>query len=296
MQKANEPKDQPADRAKAIALVIVAVTMFSCLDGSAKYLVSVEQLPVNQIVWMRFVGQFLFIVLAVGAVSIPRLLRTQKLKHQIVRSVLMLMATLFNILALRHLRLDQTTTILFLAPLTVALLAGPALGEWVGWRRLVAIMVGFTGILVAIRPGVAEFHPAFLLALGCMLSYACFILMTRYLAAHDTSEITLFYSMLVGTIGMAPLGIIDWVWPSGITAWVVLLSLGVWAGIGHYVFIVAHRWAPASVLAPFIYVQLITVTAFGYLVFGDLPDAWTITGSAIIVASGIYLLHRERRG
>lgn len=295
MQKAKAPetRHEPASRAKAIGLVVVAVTMFSCLDGTAKYLVSVEQLPISQIVWMRFVGQFLFIVLAVGLVSIPRLLRTRKLKHQIFRSVLMLLATLFNILALRHLRLDQTTTIMFLAPLTVALIAGPVLGEWVGWRRLIAIMVGFAGILVAIRPGVAEFHPAFLLSLGCMLSYACFILITRYLAAYDTSEITLFYSMLVGTVVMAPLGMIDWVWPN-IKAWILLLSLGVWAGIGHYVFIVAHRWAPASMLAPFLYVQLITVTAFGYLVFGDLPDAWTIMGSGIIIASGIYLLHRER--
>lgn len=296
MQKAteSEPRHMPANRAKAIGLVIVAVTMFSCLDGTAKYLVSVERLPVSQVVWMRFFGQFLFIVLAVGVVSIPRLLRTQKLKHQIVRSVLMLLATLFNILALRHLRLDQTTTILFLAPLTVALLAGPVLGEWVGWRRLAAIMVGFAGIVVAIRPGVVELHPAFLLALGCMLSYSCFILLTRYLAAHDTSEITLFYSMLVGTIGMAPLAMIDWVWPASVSAWMALFSLGVWAGIGHYVFIVAHRWAPASAIAPFIYVQLITVTAFGYFVFGDLPDLWTLFGSAIIVASGIYLLHRER--
>ena len=295
MQKVKVPErtHEPASRAKAIGLVVVAVTMFSCLDGTAKYLVSVEQLPINQIVWMRFVGQFLFIVLAVGLVSIPRLLRTRKLKHQIARSVLMLLATLFNILALRHLRLDQTTTIMFLAPLTVALIAGPVLGEWVGWRRLVAILVGFTGILVAIRPGVAEFHPAFLLSFGCMLCYACFILITRYLAAYDTSEVTLFYSMVVGTIAIAPLAMVDWVWPT-VSGWCLLLSLGVWAGIGHYVFIVAHRWAPASMLAPFLYVQLVTVTAFGYLVFGDLPDAWTIMGSGIIIASGIYLLNRER--
>lgn len=296
MQKATdrEYQHEPVNRAKAIALVIVAVTFFTFLDGTAKYLVSVEKLPVNQVVWMRFFCQFLFIVLAVGLVRIPRMLRTHKLKHQIFRSVLMLLATACNILALRHLRLDQTTTINFLAPLTVALLAGPLLGEWVGWRRMIAIMVGFAGVVVAIRPGVAAFHPAFLLSLGCMLAYSCFTLTTRYLAAYDASDITLFYSMLAGTIAMAPLGIVDWVWPSSVTAWVVMLSLGAWAGIGHYVFIVAHRWAPASLISPFLYVQLLSVTAFGYLVFGDLPDVWTLTGSGIIVASGIYLLHRER--
>lgn len=296
MQKARDPqpRHEPADRVRAISLVVVAVCFFTCLDGTAKYLITVEKLPVTQIVWMRFFGQFLFIVLAVGMVSIPRLLRTNRLRHQILRSVLLLFSTLLNFLALRHLRLDQTTTIAFLAPLTVALLAGPVLGEWVGWRRLMAIMGGFAGILVAIRPGIAAFHPAFLLALGCMLSYSCFILLTRYLAAYDTSEVTLFYSMLVGTVAVAPLAMANWVWPAGISTWVLLLSLGIWSGIGHYLFIVAHRWAPASTISPFIYAQLLTVTAFGYLVFGDLPDLWTLTGSAIIVASGIYLLHRER--
>ena len=282
------------DRAKAIGLVIVAVVMFSCLDATVKYIVSTTDLPLSQVVWLRFFCQFLFVVAALGMVSLPRLLRTQRLKHQVARSVLMLLSTLCNFLALRHLRLDQTTTINFLAPLTVALLAGPVLGEWVGWRRMVAIMVGFAGVLVAIRPGFGGFHPAFLPALGCMFAYAGFILLTRYLAAYDTSDVTLFYSMLIGAVVMAPLAMIDWVWPADAFTWMVLLSLGFWAGLGHYVFIVAHRWAPASVLSPFIYVQLLSVTACGYLIFGDLPDLWTLIGSAIIVASGIYLLQRER--
>lgn len=296
MQKPNDPKpeQQPASRLKAVGLVTLAVMMFACLDGTAKYLVSVEQLPVGQIVWMRFFSHFLLALVAFGLVNVRRLLLTRKPAHQLARSVLMLSSTLLNVIALRYLRLDQTTTILFLAPLTVALLAGPALGEWVGWRRLIAILVGFTGILVAIRPGFATFHPAFLLSLGCMFSYSCYILITRYLAAYDTSEATLFYSTLVGTIFLVPWAVMDWVWPADVFTWIVLLSLGFWGGIGHYVLILAHRWAPASAIAPFIYVQLVAVTVIGYLVFGDLPDVWTITGSGIIVASGIYLLHRER--
>jgi drug/metabolite transporter (DMT)-like permease len=218
---------------------------------------------------------------------------TERLPQQLARSLMMLAATAFNMVALRYLRLDQTTTILFLSPLTVALLAGPLLGEWVGWRRMLAIMVGFTGILLAIRPGFAEFHPAFILSLGCMLSYSTLILLTRYLAAHDSSETTLFYSMIVGSVVTAPWALMDWVWPEGLVVWIVLMSMGTFAAVGHYLFIVAHRIAPTSTLAPFLYVQLISVTAFGYLVFGDFPDKWTIAGSAIIVASGIYLVHRE---
>lgn len=296
MHEPTDPKPEPlpTNRLKAIGLVTLAVTMFSCLDGTAKYLVSVEQLPVGQIVWMRFSSHFLLALLAFGLISVPRLLSTRRPIHQLARSVLMLFSTLLNVLALRYLRLDQTTTIIFLAPLTVALLAGPALGEWVGWRRLIAVLVGFTGILVAIRPGFAAFHPAFLLALGCMLSYSCYILITRYLAAHDPSEVTLFYSTLVGTIFLVPWAVMDWVWPRDAFTWLLLMSLGFWGGLGHYLLIIAHRWAPASSIAPFIYMQLVAVTAIGYLVFGDLPDVWTITGSAIIVGSGIYLLNRER--
>ncbi len=294
MQKANIPEaHQARTRLKAIALVIVAVTCFACLDGTAKYLVSVAELPVTQVVWLRFVSQVLVVVLAVGLVAFPRMASTERLPQQLARSLMMLAATAFNMVALRYLRLDQTTTILFLSPLTVALLAGPLLGEWVGWRRLLAIMVGFTGILLAIRPGFTEFHPAFLLSLGCMLSYSMLILLTRYLAAYDSSETTLFYSMIVGSVVTAPWALMDWVWPEGLIVWIVLMSMGTFAAVGHYLFIVAHRIAPTSTLAPFLYVQLLSVTAFGYLVFGDFPDKWTIAGSVIIVASGIYLVHRE---
>jgi drug/metabolite transporter (DMT)-like permease len=297
MQKSSggEPPKNPArDRIRAIGLIVIAVSIFSCLDGTAKYLYAVVQLPLAQLVWIRFVGQLLAIVVALGLISIPRLIKTQKLKHQLLRSTLLLSSTLFNFLALRHLRLDEATTIMFLAPLTVALLAGPLLGEWVGWRRLVAIMVGFSGILIVIRPGYTTLHPAVLFSLVAMASYALFILVTRYLAAYDPAENTLFYSLLVGAALAAPMAFADWVWPKETFTWVLLLSMGFWAGAGHYLFIVAHRWAPASTIAPFLYLQLMGVSVIGYFVFGDLPDVWTICGSAVIIASGIYLLHRER--
>ncbi len=295
MQKANIPEAEPqaTNRIKAIVLTIIAVTCFALLDGTAKYLVSVEQLPVPQVVWLRFLSQIVVVIAVVGAIRVPRMIKTQRLGHQLARGLLMLSATAFNMVALRYLRLDQTTTILFLSPLVVALLAGPFLGEWVGWRRLIAIMIGFSGILIAIRPGFAEFHPAFILSLGCMLSYSGLILLTRYLGAHDSSESTLFYSMMLGAVVVAPFALMDWVSPDGVWAWIALCSMGISAAVGHYLFIVAHRMAATAVLAPFLYVQLVSVTAFGFIMFGDLPDRWTILGSAIIVASGIYLVHRE---
>jgi drug/metabolite transporter (DMT)-like permease len=271
----------------------LACALFACLDTTAKYLVVVTELPMGQVVWMRYLGQLVAMVLALGLLAVPRLLRTTKLKEQLFRSLLLLASTAFNFLALRHLRLDQTTTIGFLTPLLVALLAGPFLGEWIGWRRALGIVVGFAGILVALRPGFSDFHPAFLFAFASVFAYAAFSLITRYLAPHDSTEVTLFYSLLAGTFLAAPFALAGWVWPDGL-GWALLLSTGIYGGLGHFLFILAHRYAPASTVVPFIYITLITHTTGGYLVFGQLPDVWTLGGAATVVLSGLYLLHRER--
>lgn len=273
--------------------MILAVTTFACLDTTAKYLVTQAKLPLPQIVWMRFLGQLLAMILVLGLISIPRLFTTQRLKLQLLRSCLLMASTLLNFLALRHLRLDQTMTIQFLAPLLVALLAGPLLGEWVGWRRLIAIMVGFAGIIVAIRPGYADLPPGVVFAFACMLCYAAFMLLTRYLSAFDPSEVTLTYSMLAGVVLAAPFAVAEWTWPSSSFIWLLILSMGLWGALGHYLFILAYRLAPASTITPFMYTQLLAMTVFGFTVFGDLPDQWTILGSMVVVASGIYLVHRE---
>lgn len=296
MQGPNDelPQQAGSGRLRAIGLICLAVTFFAFLDTTGKYLLVSLKLPAPQVVWTRFLGQFLLIVLVVGAMRIPSLLRTEKPRHQLLRSCLLLSSTAFNFLALRHLRLDQTTTVGFLAPLTVALLAGPLLGEWVGWRRMVAIVVGFCGILIVVRPGLVQVHPAMLFALMSMLSYALFIILTRWLSIYDPPEVTLFYSLLAGTVLAAPFALKSWVMPPDATAWALLISTGIWGGIGHFLLILAYRAAPAAIVAPFIYFQLVSMTALGYLVFGDLPDAWTLAGSSVVIASGIYLVHRER--
>lgn len=291
----DEPKPGPTgERMKAIGLMLLAITFFSCLDATGKYLLGTLGYPAPQVVWIRFLGQLLLIVVVVGVVRVPTLIKSAKPVHQLVRSCLLMGSTVGNFLALRHLRLDQTTSIAFLAPLTVALLAGPFLGEWVGWRRLAAIVVGFCGIVIVVRPGIAVVHPAMIYSFLGMLSYALFILITRWLAAHDPPEVTLFYSLFAGATLAAPFAIHAWTWPSSVFAWALLISTGIWGGIGHYLFILAYRSAPASLIAPFIYFQLISMVALGYLIFGDLPDAWTLAGSTVVIASGLYLVHRER--
>lgn len=279
---------------RAIGLMCLAWIMFACLDTTAKYLAVNSTLPASEVIWMRFFGQLIAMIVALGLLALPRLVRTHKPIHQLLRSLLMLGSTAFNFYALKYLRLDQTVTIGFLTPLTVAILAGPVLGEWIGWRRAVAIMIGFGGILVALRPGFAAIHPAFLLSFCGMLCYAAFSLATRYLAAFDRAEVTLFYSLVAGAVLVAPFAFVEWQWPADRVTWVLLSSLGILGGLGHYIFIVAHRYAPASTIAPFLYVSLLTHSIGGYLVFNQVPDTWTLSGAGIVILSGLYLLQRER--
>ncbi len=278
---------------RGIGLMCVALVLFSALDATAKYIATRSGLPVSQVTWLRFMSQFVLVVLTFGVLAVPRLLYSRKWMHQTVRSFLMLGSTMFNFLALKTLRLDQTLTIGFLAPFIVALLAGPFLGEWIRWRRMLAIIVGFCGILVVVRPGYATFEIGMIFAALGTLCYAVFMLLTRYLTRFDPPEVTIFYSMLAGVFVMAPFAIAEWIWPADAFTWALLLSTGLWGGLGHYIFILAYRHAPASTLAPFIYFGLITHTALGYLIFGQLPDGWTIAGAMIVIASGVYLVHRE---
>lgn len=279
---------------KAIGLMAVTWALFACLDTTAKYLGTFTSLPASQVIWIRFLGQFLAMVVVLGLLAVPALLRTRKLPMQLLRSLLLLGSTAFNFLALRHLRLDQTTTIGFLTPLTVALLAGPFLGEWIGWRRTIAIGIGFAGVLVAIRPGLTSVHPAVLFSLAGMFSYAVFSIITRYLAPYDRAEVTLFYSLLAGSLIVAPFALAEWTWPADHVIWLLLLSMGACGGLGHYLFILAHRYAPASTIAPFLYITLLTHSTAGYLVFGQVPDAWTLGGAVVVILSGLYLFQRER--
>ncbi len=282
------------DRLKAVLLMCAAVTLFSCLDTTAKYLASHSRLPTAEIVWMRFVGQFLLMVAILGPWTIPSLLRTRKLGLQLSRSVMMVGTTACNFIAVRYLRLDQTVAIAFLAPLVVAGLAGPVLGEYIGWHRAVAIITGFLGIIVVVRPGFAEVHWAFLVSLASMLCYAVFMLLTRKLSTFDPPLVTLFYALLVGTIGGAVVALPQWVWPADWTQWLMLLALGAFGGLGHYLLILAYNLAPASSVSPFLYFQLLSMVGLGYAVFGDVPDHWALIGSFIVILSGLYLVHRER--
>lgn len=278
----------------AIALTCAASLLFAFLDTSAKYLATVAHVPVLEIIWIRFVVNALLIVAMLGPNAALRALPSNKLMNQLLRSVFLIGATAFNFLALQYLQLDQTATIFFLAPFIVAALAGPMLGEWIGWHRLLAICVGFTGVLFVTRPGFGGIHWAVSFSLLATLSYALYILWTRYLARFDNASTTLVYTPLAGAVCVAPFALANWEMPASAWAWFVLLSTGVFGGAGHWLVILAHERAPAPILAPFGYISIIFMIALGLLVFADVPSWWTVGGAAVIILSGIYLLFRER--
>lgn len=297
MQKLTSESASSRDNLHAIGLMLLAVFMFSLLDTAVKHLTTRLGLPISQIAWVRFLGQFVLLAVLVpasGLMSFKRMNTSARPGLQLVRSMLMAATTVCNFVALQYLRLDQTVTIVFVAPLVVAALAGPLLGEWVGWHRCAAILVGFAGILVVLRPGFHELHWSVFVALGGMLAYSLFMLLTRHLAAYDPPLVTLYYSMFVGTFAGAPIAIMHWVTPPDAWSWLILSVLGIIGGTGHYLFILAYRRASTSTVTPFIYAEILSMVTLGYLVFGDVPDVWTMIGAAIVIASGIYLLHRER--
>ncbi|HEY1542339.1 MAG TPA: DMT family transporter [Xanthobacteraceae bacterium] len=279
-------------RLTGIALMCGAVGCFAFLDATAKYLG--RHVDVLEVVWARYTFGFLLALLWSNPINRPGMLRTSRPVLQVGRSALLLGSTVLNFFAIRWLQLDQALTITFSTPFLVAALSGPVLGEWVGPRRWAAIAVGFLGVLVVTRPGFSAIHPAALLSAGGAVCYAAYSLATRVIARTDSSQTTLFYSNLVGAVVMMPVVLAVWTEPNSLLVGLLMLATGALASVGHYLLIAAHRLAPASVLSPFIYSQLAWTTALGYLVFGDVPSRWTVAGASIVIASGLYLLHRER--
>lgn len=285
------------NRLRGIGLMCLAIVFFTSIDTIGKYLI--HHLPTLEVLWGRFAFAFLsaYFLYSPMPPALPGadVLRSRRPLLQLVRSFLLLACTILNIIALRYIQLDQALSIMFSTPFFVAALSVPILGERVGPRRWAAICVGFIGVLVVIRPGVGGIHPAAFLTLACAVSYAFYSIVTRLLSRHDTSETTLFYSNIVGAVAMTIVLPFVWVWPENHWHFALLFLMGAVGMFGHYLLILAHRIAPASVLSPFIYTQLVWVIMAGFFVFGDLPNRWTMAGAAIVIASGLYLLYRERK-
>ena len=286
-------RDASRDRLVGILLICCAFFCFSVLDATAKWLN--QSIPSLQTTWARYISNVILVAAVLNPLTRPGVSRTTRPALQAVRSLLLFASTATNFFALHYLQLAQTVSISFATPLLVALLARPLLGETISPHRLVAIVIGFIGVLVVARPGLGM-HPAALVSMAGILCYALYNITTRKLAFHDPPQTTLFYSGLAGVVILTPLLTLFWEWPTSVWIWVGMGMTGVFGGIGHFLLILAHQRAPAAVLSPFIYTQLLWMIALGYVVFGDVPDRLTILGALIVVGSGLYLLLRERGG
>ena len=281
-------------RLLAVLLMCAATVCFSGIDSSAKWLGM--RLPEAEVVWARYVGAAFFSLLVVRPLSRPQVFRARRPWLQLVRSALLLGSTYFNFLALTKLQLAETSTISFLSPLFVALLAGPWLGERVGGPRMAAIAVGFLGVVIATRPGTSAFQPIVFVAIAGVVCNAFYGLTTRMLAGRDSAETTLVWTSIAGVVAATPFLPWFWVTPQGPKVWAIMALMGASGAFGHWLMILAHQRAPASAMAPFGYTQLLWMIVIGWLVFGDAPPGATLIGSGIVIGCGVFLAWRERRG
>ena len=280
-------------RLTGIALMCGAVALFACLDATAKYLNA--DMDSLQIAWARYTSAFVLTLIVSNPLTHPALLRTKRLKLQITRSILLVASTAMNFLALRWLQLDEALSIIFTFPFIVAIVSGPMLGEWIGWRRWSAICVGFGGVLLITRPGFGGMHPAALITLAGTICYGFYAVITRIVSRVDSNQTSLFYANFVGALVMLPVIPFVWTTPKSWAIALMLVGTGVLGSAGHFFLISGHRLAPAAVLSPFVYTQLIWVVILGYLVFDHVPNSWTMAGAVIVISSGLYLLYRERK-
>jgi len=285
--------DSASNRLVGIGLISATYLLFTLLDGSAKWLV--QSVPVLVVVWLRFLTHTLIASALLFPMRGLALVRTRHLRWHLARGLMFVAMTGMNFWALQFLQLTVTASIFFMVPILVALLSAPLLGERLDAKRWAAILIGFAGVLVIVRPGSEAFHPAMLLSLVNAVLYAFFNMMTRKLAAYDPPETIQFLPAVVATLVLAPFALAAWESPHGWFEWLLLCLMGVFGGTGHYLLAMAHRYAPASTLAPFLYQQILYMAIFGYLVFGSVPDTAVWIGAAIVIASGLYLFSRERR-
>ena len=272
---------------------MLAVSFFALLDATAKYLAKFY--PVPGIVWARYFFQALLMLIVLGPRLGLGLLHTKRPVLQLARGTVLVGASLTFFTALALMPLAEGSAISFTAPLLLMALSVPLLRERVDGPAWIAVWLGFAGVLLIIRPGTGVFTWVALLPLGTALCNAIYQILTRKLSGIDSTLTTLFYGGLVGAVIMSFVLPFYWTTPQSLFHAFLYVLLGVLGGIGHFILIKAFDHAPASLLAPFIYVQVVAVLILGYLVFDSFPDSWSLAGMAIIVASGIFVATRQAR-
>ena len=275
---------------KAITFNLLAWVMLPIMDGFAKYLSS--DLPVLQITWARYFFTVAFTLPIMFFFFRKNLVWTDKPKLQLIRGLILLTANVCFFYSISIISLAKALTLAFIAPLIVTAFSPIFLGEKVGFRRWSAVIIGFIGSMVVIRPGFVEINLASLAALGTGVMYGFYLIITRKLSSSDNPLLTLLLTGVVGAILISFVMPFVWIKPT-LNQWSMMAAIGIFACVGHLFIILSLKYADASKLAPFSYFEIVTNIIIGYYFFSDFPDKWTFLGLFIIILSGIYISRRE---
>ena len=275
---------------KAITFNLLAWVMLPIMDGFAKYLSS--DLPVLQITWARYFFTVAFTLPIMFFFFKKNLVWTDKPKLQLIRGLILLTANVCFFYSISIISLAKALTLAFIAPLIVTAFSPIFLGEKVGFRRWSAVIIGFIGSMVVIRPGFVEINLASLAALGTGVMYGFYLIITRKLSSSDNPLLTLLLTGVVGAIIISFVMPFVWIKPT-LNQWSMMAAIGIFACVGHLFIILSLKYADASKLAPFSYFEIVTNIIIGYYFFSDFPDKWTFLGLFIIILSGIYISRRD---
>ena len=277
-----------------VAFMLMTMFFFVTLDALAKYLM--QYYSVVQVIWGRFFFHVFFVAIALIAVrtNLKEKIISKKPRLQIFRSLLMLLTNGLFFIAIQTVELTTATTIMFLSPIMVTMLAIPILGETVGMRRWIGVMVGFFGAVIIVSPGVIDFDISMILLLVATITHALYQLYTRKVRVYDDPITSLLYTGLLGTVVMTLLVPFEWQTPA-LEHWPFFVLLGLAGSIGHFCLITSLRIAPASVVSPYSYTTLLWAAGYSYFWFNEMPPQQVYIGGSLIIASGLYILYRETK-
>jgi drug/metabolite transporter (DMT)-like permease len=273
-------------------LTMLAMLCFAGMDTVSKFLVA--DYAVGQLMWVRCIFTFLFAWFIVRRIGLRSALRSRRPGLQILRSLILVIESTIFVLVFRYLPLADTHALAATAPLIVIALGVLFLGEQTGPARWLAVVAGFAGVLLIVQPGLRVFDWPLLLPLGGALLWATYQILTRLAACHDPPDTSLVWTSLVALIATSFVGPIGWQWPSPL-AWILMVATSAIGVVAQYALIRALDYAEAGAVQPYSYSLLVWATLLGAVVFGDIPDRWTILGAAIVVASGLYTWHHDRQ-
>ena len=285
--------DDMSERLRGIVLVVLSASLFAGVDGLSKILAETQS--VGQIVWARYTMALPVAILTTPHVYWPTMFKTSRPLSQLLRGIVPMGVSITMVLAVRYLPLAEATVILFAAPFLVVALSAPMLGERVHPSSWIGVVVGFAAVLMVARPGFSSFSAYIVFPFAAAGFYAAYQLVTRWISkTGERAHTTLAWTLAMGAVIATPLAILTWA-PVTTTAWILMASLGIVFGLAQALMVRAFSHAPAGVLAPFSYVQVVSATILGVLAFGSIPDGLTILGVVMVIASGIYVIKTQAR-